>query len=456
MAFSSTTPSTSSGTVASSRVVFLRSNKNDDFHHLYSHDDHQAEGARAGRGDGRRSYQAPSPYFEERGLGDHHGEEHPNATRGAAEDQLIGSKFVHPRRGTSSVGLKTLFIFDSLWFYRRIVTSQPPHATPHTATRISRCVKTPLEKGFLFDLKKADLHTCAPQSQVDKFLKAEAGNNGEFPTPPTPKFPGVYWCSDQGWIKYPPARSQHILEAHEGLVNIGPAISIGAKGSSDLIWEGDYKVNLIENMQVSPTGIRRRVVIVPSTPDRVLLALMDRIKDLYYLQVKHFLEEGNTHHSREGKKPPTLAVRDKMWDLQCALMRQFLELAMTHGASESDPSFLFGYHGTSAENSEKIFNEGFSPECRYCGNGAGAYFSGKLEHSAMFAKDHHETDMPHSARPTSDPEGPGDILLVVLLVDGNKSGQDIRAVSDEKPVLNVERCIFDEKYALPLARLRGF
>lgn len=78
-------------------------------------------------------------------------------------------------------------------------------------------------------------------------------------------------------------------EAHEtqrtGLVNIGPLTSIGLKRSSP----GDYK----------------------------LLALMDSIKDVYFLHVYHFLEEGNKH-SKRGKT--TLVVRKNMWDLQLSLI----------------------------------------------------------------------------------------------------------------------------------------
>ena len=166
---------------------------------------------------------------------------------------------------------------------------------------------------------------------------------------------------------------------------------------------------------------------------------MDSIKDLYLHHVNHFLEEGKKHHVSYGKEPPTLVVRDNLWDLQCAQLRKFLELAKKHGASESDPRVLFGYHGTSAENAEKIFLEGFSPACRRS-SGAGAYFSGELEYSAGYAQQ----------------RGPGDILLVVLLLDGNTSGVPVCAICEEKPVIHVQGCVFDEKYAMPLARLRGF
>ena len=195
------------------------------------------------------------------------------------------------------------------------------------------------------------------------------------------------------------------------------------------------------------------------------MALMDSIKDLYLRNVRHFLEEGKKLHVRHGKKRPTLAFRDNLWDLQCAQLRKFLELAKKHGASESDPRVLFGYHGTSVENADKIFLEGFSPACRRS-SGAGAYFSGELEYSAQYARDHHEVELKNSARPTSKPEGPGDILLVALLLDGDRSApifgdHDLRAACDDEPVINVpvinvERCVFDEKYAMPLARLRGF
>jgi hypothetical protein len=203
-----------------------------------------------------------------------------------------------------------------------------------------------------------------------------------------------------------------------------------------------------------------------TSADHALLALMDSIKDLYLHHVNHFLEEGAKHHKKLGKEPPTFVVRKNMWDLQCAQLRKFLELAKKHGASESDPRVFFGYHGTSAENAEKIFLEGFSTECRYCSSGAGAYFSGELEYSAQYARDHHEVELKNSARPTSKPEGPGDILLVALLLDGDRSApifgdHDLRAACDDEPVINVpvinvERCVFDEKYAMPLARLRGF
>ncbi len=201
-------------------------------------------------------------------------------------------------------------------------------------------------------------------------------------------------------------------EAHEtqrtGLVNIGPLTSIGLKRSSP----GDYK----------------------------LLALMDSIKDLYLRNVRHFLEEGKKLHVRHGKKRPTLAFRDNLWDLQCAQLRKFLELAKKHGASESDPRVLFGYHGTSVENADKIFLEGFSPACRRS-SGAGAYFSGELEYSAGYAQQ----------------RGPGDILLVVLLLDGHRSrsGGPVLPVCDKKPSINGQ-CVFEEKYAMPVARLRGF
>ena len=298
----------------------------------------------------------------------------------------------------------------------------------------------------------------------------------------SPKTTGlVYWLADEYWIEYPPAISQRILQAHRtqrtGLVNIGPVTSIGAS-------PGDYKVDLDLNEQVCPVGMRRKVLIVPpvvrrgrrghrpgkndktSAEDRALLALMNRIKGLYLRHVNHFLEEGKKHHVSYGKEPPTLVVRDNLWDLQCAQLRKFLELAKKHGASESDPRVFFGYHGTSAENADKSFLECFSTECRYCSSGAGAYFSGELEYSAQYARDHHEVELKNSARPTSKPEGPGDILLVALLLDGDRSApifgdHDLRAACDDEPVINVpvinvERCVFDEKYAMPLARLRGF
>jgi|TARA_B110000305_G_scaffold16506_1_gene15381 hypothetical protein len=177
--------------------------------------------------------------------------------------------------------------------------------------------------------------------------------------------------------------------------------------------------------------------------DRALLALMDRMKDLYLRYVNHFLEEGAKHHKNLGKEPPTFVVRKNIWDLQCAQLRKFLELAQKHGASESDPRVLFGYHGTSAENADKIFLEGFSPKCRRC-QGAGAYFSGHLDFSAVYAG-------ANGAK--------GDILLVALLLDGHRSApifgdQNLRGHA--KPLINVQACVFGETYAMPLARLRGF
>jgi len=180
--------------------------------------------------------------------------------------------------------------------------------------------------------------------------------------------------------------------------------------------------------------------ITPAEDPAALLALMDSIKDLYLRNVRHFLEEGKKLHVRHGKKRPTLAFRDNLWDLQCAQLRKFLELAKKHGASESDPRVLFGYHGTSVENADKIFLEGFSPACRRS-SGAGAYFSGELEYSAGYAQQ----------------RGPGDILLVVLLLDGHRSrsGGPVLPVCDKKPSINGQ-CVFEEKYAMPVARLRGF
>ena len=177
-----------------------------------------------------------------------------------------------------------------------------------------------------------------------------------------------------------------------------------------------------------------------TSADHALLALMDSIKDLYLHHVNHFLEEGAKHHKKLGKEPPTFVIRKNMWDLQCAQLRKFLELAKKHGASESDPRVLFGYHGTSVENADKIFLEGFSPACRRS-SGAGAYFSGKLEYSAGYAQQ----------------RGPGDILLVVLLLDGHRSrsGGPVLPVCDKKPSINGQ-CVFEEKYAMPVARLRGF
>ena len=393
-----------------------------------------------------------------------------------------------------------------------------------------------------------------------------------------PTSPGAYWRGDFRWIKYPLAISQRILEGQKqtqspGLVNIGPVRTS----------RGDYVVDLVDNVQVSPRGMKRKVLVVPSTStrdgkkdktppevscfpfvwnkrtkneknetrkkatrapgaydvpyqpcqtfksarpgyffrlgahgpgyyldgaapvgtkkltgdflvgaaaiitasaavavvssriwfgsarvstpvitseDRALLQLNDRIKDMYFSHVKHFLLEGNHHHAKKGKEPPTLVVRDNMWDLQCALLRQFLTLAKTHGASHTNTNkrVLFGYHGTSAENAEKIFKEGFRPECRRSA-GAGAYFSGVLEFSAKYARDHHGVSK-NSGRPTSKPEGPGDILLVVLLLDGHRGGlcgdHELTGHPEKPLAINVAQCIFDEKYVMPLARLRGF
>jgi|TARA_B110000208_G_scaffold157556_1_gene191328 hypothetical protein len=84
----------------------------------------------------------------------------------------------------------------------------------------------------------------------------------------TPTTPGVYWCGDVCWIKYLPALETRILEGYKTqtrLVNIGPVTSIGPKKSSP----GDYQVDLDLNasnpkpVQVSPVGMRRRVLIVP-------------------------------------------------------------------------------------------------------------------------------------------------------------------------------------------------
>ena len=184
------------------------------------------------------------------------------------------------------------------------------------------------------------------------------------------------------------------------------------------------------------------------TAECALLALMDSIRNLYFPQVSHFLEEGNKHHKKLGKKPPTFVVRDNLWDLQCAQLRKFLELAKKHGASASDPRVLFGYHGTSAKNAKKIMCQGFSPRCRHSGF-SGAFFSGMLEHSAGFARERGRC--------------PGDILLVILLLDGQQmcgrhmyEHQHLRGHPDRPHLINVAECVFDEKYVVPLARLRGF
>ncbi len=175
---------------------------------------------------------------------------------------------------------------------------------------------------------------------------------------------------------------------------------------------------------------------------------MNRIKGLYLRHVNHFLEEGAKHHKNLGKEPPTFVVRKNIWDLQCAQLRKFLELAQKHGASESDPRGLFGYHGTSAGNAEKIILEGFGPACRRC-QGAGAFFSGMLEHSAGFARERGRC--------------PGDILLVILLLDGQQmcgwhmyEHQHLRGHPASPLLINAAECVFDEKYAMHIARLRGF
>ena len=251
-------------------------------------------------------------------------------------------------------------------------------------------------------------------------------------------------------------------EAHDDTqrTDIGPVTSIEKKKQKRNEKRKRAKAARRALLALTSATLTHNGKNVKKGADRALLALMASIKDVYFRQVSHFLEEGNKHHERRGQLPPTLVVRDNVWDLQCALLRKFLELAKKHGASASDPRVLFGYHGTSTGNAEKIMCQGFSPRCRHSGF-SGAFFSGQLEYSANYARDHHEVANKMSHRPTSKPEGPGDILLVVLLLDGNRDGtifgqRDLRTASETKPVISVEQCIFDERYVMPLARLRGF
>jgi hypothetical protein len=119
---------------------------------------------------------------------------------------------------------------------------------------------------------------------------------------------------------------------------------------------------------------------------------------------------------------------------------------------------LFGYHGTSAARAAKIMREGFSERCRRS-HGEGAYFSGAMEYSAKYARDHHGLSSRNSARePTEHPEGPGDILLVALLLDGHKTTSTwaLDRKAPNVPVISATWSVFDEAYAMPLARLSGF
>ena len=152
-----------------------------------------------------------------------------------------------------------------------------------------------------------------------------------------------------------------------------------------------------------------------------------------------------------------------VWDVTRERTRAFLSLCARSGASPADVSrrVLFGYHGTSAARAAKIMREGFRERCRRS-QGEGAYFSGAMEYSAKFARDHHGLSPRNSARePTEHPEGPGDILLVALLLDGHKNTRTgTRTALDRKaanvPVISATCSVFDEAYAMPLARLSGF
>ena len=139
--------------------------------------------------------------------------------------------------------------------------------------------------------------------------------------------------------------------------------------------------------------------------------------------------------------------------------RAFLSLCARSGASPADVSrrVLFGYHGTSAARAAKIMREGFSERCRRS-HGEGAYFSGAMEYSAKYARDHHGLSSRNSARePTEHPEGPGDILLVALLLDGHKTtAGPLDRKAPNVPVISATWSVFDEAYAMPLARLSGF
>ena len=147
-----------------------------------------------------------------------------------------------------------------------------------------------------------------------------------------------------------------------------------------------------------------------------------------------------------------------MWDVTRERTRAFLSLCARSGASPANVSrrVLFGYHGTSAARAAKIMREGFSERCRRS-QGEGAYFSGAMEYSAKFARDHHGLSPRNSARePTEHPEGPGDILLVALLLDGHKNTWVLDRKAANVPVISATWSVFDEAYAMPLARLSGF
>ena len=147
-----------------------------------------------------------------------------------------------------------------------------------------------------------------------------------------------------------------------------------------------------------------------------------------------------------------------VWDVTRERTRAFLSLCARSGASPANVSrrVLFGYHGTSAARAAKIMREGFSERCRRS-QGEGAYFSGAMEYSAKYARDHHGLSSRNSARePTEHPEGPGDILLVALLLDGHKTAFELNKKAPDVPVISATWSVFDEAYAMPLARLRGF
>jgi hypothetical protein len=239
-------------------------------------------------------------------------------------------------------------------------------------------------------------------------------------------------------------------EAHDDTqrTDIGPVTSIEKKKQKRNEKRKRAKAARRALLALTSATLTHNGKNVKKGADRALLALMASIKDVYFRQVSHFLEEGNKHHERRGQLPPTLVVRDNVWDLQCALLRKFLELAKKHGASASDPRVLFGYHGTSTGNAEKIMCQGFSPRCRHSGF-SGAFFSGMLEHSAGFARERGRC--------------PGDILLVILLLDGQQmcgrhmyEHQHLRGHPARPHLVNAAECVFDEKYAMHIARLRGF
>jgi len=147
-----------------------------------------------------------------------------------------------------------------------------------------------------------------------------------------------------------------------------------------------------------------------------------------------------------------------VWDVTRERTRAFLSLCASAGASPANVErrVLFGYHGTSAANAAKIMREGFKEQCRRS-HGEGAYFSGVMEYSAKYARDHHGLSSRNSAREVPPaPEGPGDILLVALLLDGHKTAFELNRKAPDVPVISATWSVFDEAYAMPLARLRGF